>query len=68
MFTDIDHCTTVQQSLTGKRLTDEHTFASINILADRLQNVHKLHPSLLGVEFSPQVQALIEQESILAIS
>ncbi len=68
MYTDIDHCATVQGSLTGKRPTDEHTFASINILADRLRNVQRLHPGLLSVEFSPQVQALIEQESILAIS
>jgi hypothetical protein len=68
MYKDIDYCATVQESLTGARPTDEQTFASINILADRLRNVHKLHPSFMGVEFSPQVQALIEQESILAIS
>lgn len=68
MYRDIDHCTTVQESLSGKRPADEQTFASINILAERLQTVRKLHPSMLCVEFSPQVQALIEQESILAIS
>jgi hypothetical protein len=68
MYKDIDHCATVQASLIGGRPTDDHTFASINILADRLRNVQKLYPRLSGVEFSPQVQALIEQESILAIS
>ncbi len=68
MHTDIDHCKIVSQSLTGLRPADEQTFNSINFLADRLQTVRKAHPSLAGVEFSPQVQALVEQESLLAIS
>jgi hypothetical protein len=68
MYKDIDHCTMVRDSLSGKRPADEQTFASINILTDRLRNVQKLHGSFLNVEFSPHVQALIEQESILAIS
>ncbi|HBG27247.1 MAG: hypothetical protein A2Y10_12525 [Planctomycetes bacterium GWF2_41_51] len=67
MYRDIDHCTTVLESLKGSRPADEQAFASINILADRLNNVHKMFPGL-NVEFSPQVQALIEQESVLAIS
>jgi hypothetical protein len=68
MYTDINHCTTVQESLTGKRPTDEQTFASINILAERLKNLQKMHPAFANVEFSPEVQALVEQESELAIS
>jgi hypothetical protein len=68
MHTDIDHYRIVSQSLTGLRPADEQTFNSINFLADRLQAVRKAHPSLAGVEFSPQVQALVEQESLLAIS
>jgi hypothetical protein len=68
MYTDIDHCTTVQQSLCGQRAADEQTFASINILAEKLRNLKKLHPAFANVEFSPQVQALVEQESVLAIS
>lgn len=68
MYTDIDYCEVLSQSLTGLRPTDEQTFNSINLLADRLQTVRKAYPRLAGVEFSPQVQALIEQESLLAIS
>ncbi len=68
MYRDIEHCTTVQESLAGIRPADEQTFASIAVLADRLRAVQKLHPCLMNVEFSPHVQALIEQESILAIS
>lgn len=68
MYTDVNHYEVVSQSLTGQRPADEQTFNSISLLADRLQAVRKGHPRLAGVEFSPQVQALIEQESLLAIS
>ena len=68
MHKDIDHCKVVSQSLAGERPTDEQTFTSINLLAERLQTVQKVHRRLIDVEFSPQVQALIEQESLLAIS
>jgi hypothetical protein len=66
--TDLDHCEIVINSLTGDRSTDEQTFTSISILADRLQNVRKLHHTLIDIEFSPDVQALNEQESKLAVS
>ena len=68
MHRDIDHCKVVMESLAGKRPTDEQTFASINLLSERLESVHKVHRRLVDVEFSPHVQALIEQESLLAIS
>ena len=68
MHRDIDHCKVVMESLAGKRPTDEQTFASINLLSERLESVRKIHRSMMNVEFSPQVQALIEQESLLAIS
>ena len=63
-----DHCEIVLDSLTGSRTTDEQTFTSINILAERLENVRKVHRSLIDVELSPFVQALVEQEMKLAVS
>ena len=63
-----DHCEIVLDSLTGCRTTDEQTFTSINILAERLENVRKVHRSLIDVELSPFVQALVEQEMKLAVS
>jgi len=63
-----DHCQAVLDSLTGERTTDEQTFTSINILAERLENVRKLHRTLIDVEFSPFVQELVEQEMKLAVS
>jgi hypothetical protein len=66
--TDLDHCEIVRDSLTGNRSTDEQTFTSISILADRLNNIRKLHRTLIDIEFSPHVQALTEQELKLAVS
>lgn len=66
--TEMDHCQAVLDSLTGDRATDEQTFTSINILAERLGNVRKLHRALIDVEFSPFVQELVEQEMKLAVS
>ena len=66
--TDLDHCEIVRDSLAGARVTDEQTFTSINILAERLENVRKLHRTLIDIEFSPDVQALAEQELKLAVS
>lgn len=63
-----DHFEIVRDSLAGARTTDEQTFASINTLAERLDNVRKLHRALIDIEFSPYVQALIEQELKLAVS
>ena len=63
-----DHCKIVLDSLTGKTATDEQTFTSINILAERLDNVRKLHRSLIDVELSPYVSELTEQEMKLAVS
>ncbi len=66
--TEQDHCEIVRDSLAGDKTIDEQTFASINILAERLENVRKQHRTFIDVEFSPHVQALAEQELKLAVS
>ncbi len=66
--TDLDHCEIVVDSLTGNRSTDEQTFTSVSILTDRLENVRKMHRMFMDIEFSPDVQALAEQEMKLAVS
>jgi len=63
-----DHCEIVRDSLAGNRTIDEQTFASINVLAERLENVRKQHRTFIDIEFSPHVQALAEQELKLAVS
>ena len=66
--TELDHCEIVHDSLAGNRTIDEQTFDSINILAEKLENVHKLHRAFIDIEFSPHIQALAEQEQKLAVS
>lgn len=69
MYTiDLDPCEIVLNSLSNNRTIDEQTFASINTLTERLENVRRLHRSFIDIEFSPQVQALAEQEMKLAVS
>jgi len=63
-----EHSQIVLESLTGERTTDEQTFASIGVLTERLEGLRKLHRRFIDVEFSPMVNALVEQESELAIS
>ncbi len=63
-----EHSQIVLDSLTGKRTTDEQTFASIGVLTERLESLRKLHRCFIDVEFSPIVKALAEQESELAVS
>jgi hypothetical protein len=65
---DLDPCEIVLESLVGNRTTDEQTFTSINILAERLENARKHHRALIDIEFSPFVQDIVEQEMKLAVS
>ena len=63
-----EHSQLVLDSLTGQRATDDQTFASIGILTEKLDALRKLHRRFLDIEFSPMVNALVEQESELAIN
>ena len=64
----IDHCEVVAGSLSGERVADEQTFSSIAVLSDRLEQLRKMHRAFVDVDFSPEVQALSEQEMMLALS
>ena len=65
---ETEHCEIVVESLSGKRGTDEQTFSSIAVLSDRLDQLKKTHRAFVDIEFSPEVQALSEQEMMLALS
>ena len=68
MTIETDHCEIVADSLLGNRTADEKTFASIAVLGDRLEQLRKSHRAFVDVDFSPPVQALSEQEMMLALS
>jgi hypothetical protein len=62
-----DHCEVVQESLQGRRETDDRTFASLEILKDRLDRVKKISPKFAIVEFSPGVSQMRKSSNKLAV-
>lgn len=55
---DGSHCQIVARTLAGERGLDEQTFASVAVLAERLERI-KSHGGLFSnIEFSPDLQRL----------
>ena len=55
---DSNHCRIVSESITGKRKVDDHTFASIDALNEKLERIKKFESAFAGISFSPEVQKL----------
>jgi hypothetical protein len=64
---DSNHCQIVRESLSGERAADEQTFASLTILAERLERMRKLGKGFSDVTFSPDVEKLAKQKKPVAI-
>lgn len=62
-----DHCEVVKGALQGTRAADEQTFASLEVLNDRLERVKKLGGKFVNVAFSPAVEHLRKQSGKLAV-
>lgn len=54
----MDHCQIVRRNLSGKRAVDEETFASLAVLAERLERVKRLGNVFSNIEFSPDIERL----------
>jgi hypothetical protein len=65
--TDSNHCRIVAESLAGERQVDEQTFASLAILAEKLERVKKLDETFAGIEFSSDVKKLQSQKNTVAV-
>ena len=63
---DSNHCRVVSESISGKRKVDELTFASIDVLCERLERIKKFDSAFAGISFSPEVQKL--QSRAMAVS
>ena len=63
-----NHFKVITDSLAGDRPTDEETFSSIAVLAERLERIKKTNALFDGVGFSEQVEELALCEMISAIS
>lgn len=64
---DLSHYEIVQKSLSGKRAADEHTCASIAVLEERLQNLHRRGRAFAAIALSPDVRRLARQQNKLAV-
>jgi hypothetical protein len=53
--------------LNGTRAHDEQTFASLEVLNDRLERVKKLGGRFAGVAFSSAAEHLMKQSNRLAV-
>jgi len=65
--TDSNHCRIVAESLAGKRKVDEQTFASLEILDERLERLKSFGDTFSGVEFSPDAAKLLSRKNVVAI-
>jgi len=63
-----NHFKVITDSLAGDRPTDEETFSSIAVLAERLERIKKTNALFDGVGFSEQVEELALREMVSAIS
>ena len=57
----------IKDSINGCRRTDDLTFASIEILGDRLDRLKKLDKSFAKVAFSSSVKRLARQKNAVLI-
>jgi len=62
-----NHCQIVRTSLTGKRAVDEQTFASLTILAERLERLKRLGKVFSNIEFSPYIKKLKNRQNALPV-
>ena len=58
-----NYCQIVTESLNSQRGIDEKTFASIEVLQDRLDRLKKLSGSFGEIEFSPEFKKLSRKAS-----
>ena len=65
---DMNHCQVVEKSMTGARVVDEQTFASLEILGERLERLRELDPVFGGVTFSQEVMELKAQNNTVGVS
>ena len=64
---DSNHCQIVGNSLTGDRAVDEQTFASLEILSERLGRLKNNDKIFDGVTFSPEVMELKARNRAVAV-
>lgn len=64
--TEQNYYEVVNASLTGRRQVDEQTFASLDVLAERLELVRKLGPAFAKISLSSAARMLQRRNSLAA--
>jgi len=64
---NLNHCQVVEKSLSGERTVDEQTFASLAILAERLERLKNLDKVFSNVTFSSAVKKLKKQKNAFVV-
>lgn len=62
-----NHCEIVGKSLRGEREVDERTFASLAILAERLEGIKNIGGAFAKVGFSSAVRGLARKKGKVAV-
>lgn len=62
-----NHCHIVAESISGRREADEQTFASLEILSERLEGLKKRDKIFSQVGFSPAVEELTSHKDVAAL-
>jgi hypothetical protein len=65
---DSNHCKIVGKSMSGEREIDEQTFASLEILGERLERLKDLDPVFDVVTFSPNICELKASKKAVTVS
>ena len=63
---DSNHCRVVSESISGKKKVDDHTFASIDVLSERLERIKRFGGAFAGISFSPEVQKLQKRAMVVS--
>ena len=66
MIESTDHCRIVNESLNGSHQVDEQVFCSVAVLSERLERIRGLSERFEGISFSPEVEVLKKQKSVVA--
>ncbi|MBN1391555.1 MAG: hypothetical protein JW947_02000 [Sedimentisphaerales bacterium] len=64
---ELNHCRIVEKGLTDEGAVDEQTFASLEILTERLERLKKLDKVFSGIEFSSAVERLKARRNAVAV-
>lgn len=65
--TDLNHCRTVKEVLTGRRSIDEKALLSMEILKDRLDRIQRLDKRFSQIAFSPMAESLSARATMCTV-